>query len=431
MGRRVKTGRCLCAMTAFAWFLGGVLAFGVVPSANAADVQTKAPRDPLAMPIGGWLFSPTLFAGAIYNTNVNQTEGGKVASWGERVVPGFSAVLDNGIHQTSLYGLADFQNYAASGVNHQTTLDVKAGVTQTYLAQRDLTFRFSGDYTRQADVFGTTAFASPNTPLAPTSGAPVPPTTVAPQINPDRFNQFTGAISGEKRMGRTFIGLTTSVSHTTFDSNSAFPMSRDGTVYTVAQRTGFDLTPQVYAFVDPLVHWQRYVDTTRNSNGYRVTAGLGTTAPGLWQGEVYGGYQAEKNDVVGIYGGGVYGLRIAYSPTRMWDLRASLDETLGASTIATGGLTGVASRITTALLNVGYRGLPRGWGTNGRFGFVHTGFVNDPRRDNGWLAGANITYEVWRNLGLTLDYQFKSVNSNTAGQSFNQQVVSLGATYRY
>jgi hypothetical protein len=115
----------------------------------------------------------------------------------------------------------------------------------------------------------------------------------------------------------------------------------------------------------------------------------------------------------------------------MWDLRASLDETLGASTIAAGGVAGVASRITTALLNVGYHGLPRGWETNGRFGFVRTTFVNNPREDNGWLAGANVSYEVWRNLGVTLDYQFKSVASNTAGQSFNQQVVSLGATYKY
>lgn len=397
----------------------------------AADIPVKAPRDPMAMPIGGWLFSPTLSAGVIYNTNVNQTETGRVASWGERVVPGFTAVLDNGIHQTSIYGLADLQNYNASGVARKTTVDAKAGFTQTYLATRDLTFRFNGDYTRQADVFGAGAFAPANTPLSPTSGAPVAPTTVAPQVSPDRYNQFSGALAAEKRFDRTFFGLTTSVVNTTFDSNSAFPTNRNGTVYTVTQRTGFDLTPSLYAFVDPSYHWQRYVDTTRNSQGYRVTGGLGTAAPGLWQGEVYGGYQAEKNDIVGTYGGGVYGLRIAYSPTRMWDLRASLDETLGASSIAAGGVTGVASRVTTALLNAGYHGLPRGWDANARFGYIYTHFVNTPRNDSGWLAGANVSYEVWRNLGLTLDYQYKSVNSNVAGQSFNQQVVSLGATYKY
>ena len=115
----------------------------------------------------------------------------------------------------------------------------------------------------------------------------------------------------------------------------------------------------------------------------------------------------------------------------MWDLKASLDETLGASSIAVGGATGVATRVTTALLSVGYNGLPQGWGASARFGYVKTDFINVDRNDNGWLAGAGVTYEVWRNLGLTLDYQYKSVDSNVAGQSFDQHVVSIGASYKY
>ncbi len=427
MGRiAIEMTRYLIASVAF-----GLLAVNSPLSAAAADLPVKAERDKTAMAVGGWLYSPTLFAGAIYNSNINQTETGRVSGWGERIVPGFSASLDNGIHQTTLYGLADLQNYEASGANHKTTLDAKAGIMQTYFAQRDLTFRFNGDFTRQADVFGSNAFATTATPLATTSGAPVAATTVSPQVTPDRFNQYSGALSGEKRFGPAFVGLTTSVVSTRFDNNPAFTTSRDGTVYTVAERSGFDLTPHIYAFVDPLVHWQRYSDSIRNSQGYRVTGGLGTAAPGLWQGEVYGGYQAEKNDVVGTYDGGVYGLRLSYSPTRMWDVRASLDESLGAATIPTGGLTGIASRVTTALVNVEYHGLPRGWQSSARFGFVRTDFVNSPRDDKGWLAGANISHEIWRNLGLTLDYQYKSVDSNAAGQSFDQHMVSLGASYKY
>ena len=123
--------------------------------------------------------------------------------------------------------------------------------------------------------------------------------------------------------------------------------------------------------------------------------------------------------------------RIGYSPTRMWDLKASLDETLGASSIAVGGATGLATRVTTALLSVGYNGLPKGWDANARVGYVRTEFINLDRDDNGWLAGANVSYEVWRNLGVTLDYQFKSVDSNVAGNSFDQHMVSIGASYKY
>jgi hypothetical protein len=419
--------RHLYASTALVLF-----AAGSASCALAADMPGKTPGGPVPMEYGGWLFSPTLFAGAVYNSNVNQTQTGVVSSWGERVVPAFTASLDNGIHQTSLYGLADLQNYSSSGANHKTTVDAKAGFTQTYLAQRDLTFRFNGDFTRQTDVFGSSAFAQPNTPVSlGGQGVPIPSTTVSPQVNPDRYNQYSGGLSVDKRFGNAFIGLSTTVTHTQFDSNPAFAKSRDGTVYTVAERTGFDLTPQLYAFVDPQVHWQRYVDTTRNSDGYRVTGGVGTSGANIWLGEVFGGYQKEKNDIVGTYGGGVFGVRVGYTPTRFWDFRASLDETLGASTIAVGGLTGVASRVTTGLVNVGYHGLPQGWSTNARFGYVRTTFINSTREDNGWLAGANVGYEIWRNLGVTLDYQYKSVNSNVALQSFNDHMVSLGATYKY
>lgn len=409
-------------------------AIGLLSPANAADLPVKsegpAPSGPAPMQVGGWLFSPTLFVGGSYNSNINQSGTGRISGWGERVVPGFSASLANGMHQTNIYGIADLQNYSQSGVSHRTTVDAKAGLTQTWLATRDTTFRANVDYTRQADVFGTSAFANPNTTLAPTSAAPVAPITIAPQANPDRYNQFSGALSADKRFGRGFAGLTVNAVSTVFDSNPGFVTSRDGTVYTVAGRVGYDVTPQIYAFADPQVDWQRYRFSARDSNGYRVTGGFGTAAPGLWQGEIYGGYQAEKNTVVGTYGSGIFGVRVGYTPTRMWTLKASLDETLGAAAVASTGTSGIAARVTTALVSVGYNGLPRGWGANARFGYVHTGFVNSARIDNGWLAGANVTYEIWRNLGLTLDYQYKTVTSNL-GTDFDQHVVSAGVSYRY
>ena len=86
--------------------------------------------------------------------------------------------------------------------------------------------------------------------------------------------------------------------------------------------------------------------------------------------------------------------------------------------------------MTTSLLSLAYNGLPKGWGANARFGYVQTDFINLARKDNGWLAGANLSYEVWRNLGLTLDYQYKAVTSNL-GPTFNQSVVSAGVSYKY
>ncbi len=387
----------------------------------------KPNREYNGYPLGAWMFYPNLFAGLVYNDNVNQTNTARVSSWGERVVPSFSARRDGGMHQTEIYGLLDAQNFSASGVSHTTTADAKAGFTHRYEAQRDLTFSLSGDYTRQLDVFGATAFAPADSALSAASQR-TQPTTVSPQINPDRYNQFTGSAMVSKTFNRAFINAGFSAQRTTFDSNPNVTTSRDGNVYTLTTRAGFNVTPRIYAFFDPSFDWRRYTASANNSHGYRMTGGFGT-GNGIWQAELYGGYQAEKNDTVGTYSSDVFGARILYSPTRMWTIRAVVDQTLGASTVAANS--GQASRATTALVAAGYNGLPQGWTANARFGYVHTGFINSTREDNGWLVGANIGYLFWRNFGLTLDYQFKNLNSNVTGQSFYQHVVSAGLSYRY
>jgi hypothetical protein len=400
---------------------------GLVSQSRAGDGATSS------LLVGGWQLSPSLFAGAIYNSNVNQTNPA-VGSWGERVTPGLTANLDNGIYKTSLYGLADIQNYANASTNN--TVYANAGFSQDYLPTPDLTFRLSGNFTRSLDVFGSSALTPANTFQPTTPFAPVATTIISPQANANPSNQFSGSLSVDKSFGPTFVGLTATVANTQTSNNSASnnstnATSSNGTTYTITQRTGFNLTPQIYAFVDPSVNWLRSESATQNANGYRVTAGVGTLAVGIWKGEVYGGYQVEKYDVAGTSNSPVLGARILYSPTPIWNFTASVDESFSNTANSTTGPIGSGSRVTSALVSVDYRGLPPDWTTSARFGYVRNAFISTSEIDNGWLAGATIRYEFWRNLGLTLDYQFKSVNSNVALQSFNQQMVSFGVSYKY
>jgi len=53
------------------------------------------------------------------------------------------------------------------------------------------------------------------------------------------------------------------------------------------------------------------------------------------------------------------------------------------------------------------------------------------RRDDAWTGGATLSYSVWQNFGLTLDYQHVQLNSNVPLQSFTRDVVSVGGNYRY
>lgn len=387
-------------------------------------------RDYNSLVVNGWLFQPALFAGAVYDSNINQTASNRVSAFGERIVPSFTGYLNNGIHQTNVYGLLDARFYQAAGANDDTQVAAKAGVGHTYEAMRDLTFRAGLDYTRQQDVFSSWSFVQHAPPSGTVTTALASPTAISPQTNPTFFNQFTGSLSATKTFGRAFVSAGFTAQHTQFDRNPFG--NRDGTVYTVPVRVAFYVTPQIYAFVDPSVDWRRYDDSARDSNGYRATAGLGTNQ-GIWAGELFGGYQAQENDVVGNYDSGVYGLRILYAPTRLWSVQGVVDETLSSVAIggAPGAFAGTAAKVTNALLFVSYYGLPVGWRGNARFGYVHTTIINSPRRDDGWLAGINVGYEIWRNWQATFDYQYTTNESNIVGESFNKHLASLGVTYRY
>ena len=105
----------------------------------------------------------------------------------------------------------------------------------------------------------------------------------------------------------------------------------------------------------------------------------------------------------------VFGGRLSYYPTPYWTLVASVDETLGMSTFSSFSTpAGIPNLSTTAILQTTY-GLSRQWSVGARFGYTRADYIGFDRLDNGWMAGASFNYEIWRNLALTLDYQYTTV----------------------
>jgi hypothetical protein len=163
-------------------------------------------------------------------------------------------------------------------------------------------------------------------------------------------------------------------------------------------------------------------------------AGVGTDRLGLFRGEVYAGYQAERptsGTTTASNANPVFGGRLSYEPTRYWTLSGALDESLGVSTVTNSSTPqGSAAQVTTALLQSTY-GLSREWTAGARIGYTHAQFVDSSELDNAWLAGASFDYTLWRNIALRLDYQFTTLFSNVPLKSFTRDVVSLGASYKY
>jgi hypothetical protein len=376
-----------------------------------------------ALILGDWLVFPSAFVGGIYDTNPAQVSTGAKGSPGLRLTMSGLAERDTGISKTDFYGLADGRIYTGSQASNQNILTAQLGGIETYTPLPDWTFTGQGDYTRQRDLFDTFGVNHSVTTLN-TTGVGLAPTT-----NPQTYNQLTGTGSAEKRFGHAFADLGGSIVSQLYDSTNSIG-SPNNTVYTGSTRGGIWMTPDIYGFVQGSGDTRSYNASFENSNGYSVTTGVGTGRVGLMQGEVYVGYQAEmyQSAALGTNGGLAFGGQLDYTPLPELDLKLGADRTIGTS--QTTATTANSTTVTDVLGVASYAIAPE-WSAAGRAGYIHTDYKGITRADNSWTVGPTLTYSVWQNFGLTLDYQHIETTSNVPNASFTRDVVSVGVSYKY
>ena len=441
---------------------------GVAPPSSAQEVAPTGQYQE-GLVLGNWKVYPKIFVGAVRDSNIDQQPSDTpvptpTSRTSARAVPYVDAFYDGGIHQTSVYGVVDARFF------DETNLSASTGLTHRYEAMRDLIFNFYVNYTRQTDLF-TNALNFNNGAIGPNiSGTPetnIPiilnPFGTTPSVNPSAYNQYTGGASVLKNFENGgFASLAGTVFHIAYDHTGNLPLgnpfstSLDGTNYWVTGRIGHNVTPQFYVFAESSGIFQRFNKSTFDTNGYRVIGGVGSADPeSLFRGEIFGGYQAQHQvnglgvlvdangvpivvDGLGVVSGipsdthsPIYGGRLSYYPTRYWTLVAQVDQTLGVSTTLSPTLpAGVPLLATNAILQTNYN-IAQWWWVGARVGYTRAQFFGLDRRDNGWMAGGSFNYEVWRNLLLTLDYQYSTVHSDAVLSDFTRSVYTAGLTYRY
>jgi hypothetical protein len=424
------------------------LAVGTTQNSFAQEMSpTGQYKEGLAL--GGWKLYPGVFVGADYDDNFNQTASGTDHSTGVslRVVPRLTGTYDGGIHKTTVYGVVDARFFNGD------TIAATAGLTHLYQAMQDLIFNFYGNYTRQTDIFRS-ALQFNNGAIGPpaTPNVNIPiiinPFGTTPGVNPIAYNQFTGGAQVTKTFNQAFVTLSGTAFDIVYDhsDNIPFPFqtSHDGASFWASGRVGYNFTPSFYAFAQGDGIFQRFRNSVFDTNGYRVIGGVGSNDPkSLFRGEVYGGYWAQNQQQLNVNGfgiptdanSGVFGGRLSYFPTRYWSITAQVDQTLSMSTTLAPGIpAGIPTRSTTAILQSTY-GIARDWSVGVRGGYTRGEFIGFGELNNhGWMAGASFNYEIWRNLLLTLDYQYTTVQSNTLLASFTEFTdnrYTAGLTYKY
>ena len=452
-----------------------VLCAGVVALAALCPNPAIAEEPPLKVPAGGplggangalnfsgWLFFPTAKVFSVFTDNLYQAPTNPVKVAGVGIAPSLVAEWSNGIHRTTLYGNAEVRGYTDDAAN---IYDRQAGIVQRYEAMRDLIFTVQADYTHRTnanslnssipDALGTPgSIVLPNGDIQLPNGTIVNPAgqivsgptnqvanvAVGSTIFTNPNDQYTAMASVFKIFDRAFVRLTETVSRTDYENQSA--INPNFSVRTFTGNGGFWFSPWLYAYSDGTQAVRSAPGL--NSTAYRAVGGIGSAKIGLFSGAVYFGHQGSDVQNAGPAGGDVYGGRLSYYPTREWTWTLTADETVNKSSqISTSNLAlnigtqspllvplGASTRTTAVNLQTDYA-VSKQFSVTGRVGYTRVQFLNTTELEEAYLAYAALNYKVWRNMLLTLEYQYSQIVANVPLTSSTRNYLMLAATYKF
>lgn len=414
-----------------------------------------------AIPFDGWLLYPSLGLTSQYSNNYFLAPQSKISGWGFGEAPSLTAEWSNGIHTTTLFGSFDHIDYPTQ--NEIDTNDGEATFTQKYAPTRDLSFTFLADYTHQTISSGlinsiptsvsapsTTVLANGNSvlpnglivsPSGQIVGQSVPSLYVngVSVVNP--FDQYTTSGQVDKIFGDGIISLNDTLRRTDYVDNP----SENFTANSISGSGSAWLGPVLYAYANGTFVTNKATAPIPDSQVYRAVGGLGTRQVGLFRASVYFGRQGSDSVGSPWAGGNVYGGVLSYYPTPVWTLSASIDRTIniapGQTSPTNFAITipvptplqvplSSSSAITATTVRSDYK-ISEQWSTSGTLGYTHVQDIGTPTWDDAWLADIVLRYEMWRDLTLSLEYQYSTILTNVPLQNANRDLVTMSAVYRF
>jgi hypothetical protein len=387
-----------------------------------------------AFQVWDWLLYGGVGVGAACDYNLNSSPTNQEHACGPRFQPSIVAEHNTGIQRTLLYGVGDISYYPTLG--RVDVVDTVAGLVHVWEIQRDLIFRVQAQGKLGQDYSGFAANLLP---------------TNAFVANRVKYEQGYGSSSIQKEFGNFFTAVGGSVTHTNYENardnfgNTIDEQFRDGTVSTANTRFGYHVSPIIYTYVEPSYNWQQYAASNLDSQGYRVVGGVGTDRIGLFNGELYGGYAAQRFDdpTVGTHTIPVVGGHLSWSTTRFLTFTFTADRTFGTSDFNANGLApgsivntgpgllpGSVVTATTGSLSAAWD-FSRTFSFSGSVTDQHLDYLNSFRRDDLLTFNGGVTYKFRPGLGLTVNYIHQNLYTNYPGAAFSRDYISAGAQTKF
>ena len=383
-----------------------------------------------------WLLYGGMGAGGACAWNVNSTPNNQQQACGPQFLPQVVAEHNTGIQRTLLYAVGDIRYYPS--LERVDVVATTAGVVHVWEIQRDLLFRVQAQGTENQQYSGFAANLSPTGVFLTT---------------PLKYTQGYGSTSLQKYFGAFFTAVGGSITGTAYQNlqdnlgNTINEQFQNGTVSTANGRIGYYITPITYTYVEPTYNWQRYEASSLNSEGYRVVGGVGFDRISLFKGEIYAGYATQwfENPAIDTTSIPVFGGRLSWLPTPLLTFTLTADRAFGTSDFInttgigvaqpliapTAGLLPGSVTVNTTVSLLGTWDFSRLMAFTATVSDNHLQYLTSSRQDDLLSFVGGVTFKIWQNLGLTVNYTHQHLYSNFPGAPFSTDFVSLGGSSKF
>ncbi|HUW27407.1 MAG TPA: outer membrane beta-barrel protein [Sulfuriferula sp.] len=374
--------------------------------------------------VGSFLFYPDISVTELYDDNIYSDRTRETSDWVTIFSPTLSVRSDWARHSLNFWAGADMDRYQSHTTENVT----------------DRWFEAQGRYdiSKKTNVYGGAGISRNHEDRYNIDPAR------AGGLEPTRFWETKGHVGVFHQFDKASIRVGTTYEHLDYSNVPAsgggilVMDDRDRKLYSVGGRFGYKLTPKYTAFAQLATDTRRYdlAGVGRDSDGYRLAAGLSADFGGKNTAEVFIGHMQQNYDNAALtdvskpYFGA--DAKFAVGPTTY--VTAFVDRSLEETTIA-----GASSYLDTTVGARVDHDVSQNLSFNGRLALTKSQFQGTGRVDDYLDAGFGAKYYVSKDIYLAADYRLLLRQSsevtpvvngvqNTFDFARNQIFVSAGYT---
>jgi opacity protein-like surface antigen len=378
-----------------------------LPSEPSSDpLKADAPSKPKSLQglrVGSFMVSPEISLTELYDDNIYATRSKEIEDWITIISPTLSVKSDWEKHSLNIWAGADADIYRSNPsenvVDHWLEAEGRydiSGKTNVYAGAG--ISRNHEDRANMDDPARTTLAAEP-TRYWETKG------------HLGAFHQFD-AVS--VRLGTTYEHLDFS-NVPTLGAGVINMNDRDRKLYSAGGRVSYKISPKYEAFAQAATDNRRYdmSGVGRDSNGYRIAAGMGLDFGGNNKAEAYVGYLKQNYKTSGLadVSKPYFGAEAKFATGPSTYVSAFIDRELAETTV-----TGASSYLDTTVGARVDHDMNQDLSLNGRLSLSRSQFQGVNRDENYLDAGFGAKYYVSKDVYLAGDYRvlLRETNENTA-----------------